>query len=113
MNSTLQKGISKVIHLSPAEKRVLIDKYKEKVFDGNKLAHKIRSVLRDRILAKTSNHLQKKPCLGYIIVGDLPQSDLYVKLKLKACEEVGIGHHGFRLPAETTEEILVGKVKEL
>ena len=113
MNSTLQKGLSKVIHLSPAEKRVLIDKYKEKVFDGNKLAHKIRGVLRDHILAKTSNPLQQKPCLGYIIVGDLPQSDLYVKLKLKACDEVGIGHHGFRLPAATTEEILVGKVKEL
>ena len=113
MNLTLQKGLSKVIHLSPAEKRVLIDKYREKVFDGNKLAHKIRGVLRERILAKTSNSLQSKPCLGYIIVGDLPQSDLYVKLKLKACDEVGIGHHGFRLPASTTEEVLVDKVKEL
>ena len=58
MNSTLQKGLSKVIHLSPAEKRLLIDKYKEKVFDGNKLAHKIREILRERIIAKTSNSLQ-------------------------------------------------------
>ena len=72
MNSTLQKGLSKVIHLSPAEKRVLIEKYREKVFDGNKLAQKIRGVLRDRIDAKTINPPQSRPCLGYIIVGDLP-----------------------------------------
>lgn len=46
-------------------------------------------------------------------MGDLPESELYVKLKLKACDEVGIGHYGFKLPADTTESILVQKVKEL
>ena len=31
-----------------------------------------------------------KPMLGYIIVGDLPESSLYVKLKRKAAEDIGI-----------------------
>jgi len=38
MNSTLQKGLQKVVHLSAAEKRILIENYRGKVFEGNKLA---------------------------------------------------------------------------
>jgi methylenetetrahydrofolate dehydrogenase (NADP+) / methenyltetrahydrofolate cyclohydrolase len=57
--------------------------------------------------------LQLKPYLGYIIVGDLQQSELYVKLKLKACDEVGIGHIGFKLPATTSEQELMNTVKQL
>ena len=48
--------------------------------------------------------------LGHLIVGDLAQSELYVKLKLKACDEIGIGHKGFKLEADATEEELIQKV---
>ncbi len=57
--------------------------------------------------------IESKPYLGYIIVGDLPQSELYVKLKLKACDEVGIGHVGFRLPESISEPELIDAVKKL
>lgn len=40
-------------------------------------------------------------------MGDLAQSELYVKLKLKACDEVGIGHVGHKLPSNVTEEGLI------
>ena len=74
-------------------------------------------MLRDRITSKVKelNPLKStlRPCLGYIIVGDLPQSELYVRLKLKACDEVGIGHLGFKLPATASEQTLMEKVKEL
>lgn len=53
MNQTIQKGLSKVIHLTNVEKRALIEKYKDKVFDGNVLAQKIRAVLRERISLKS------------------------------------------------------------
>ncbi len=46
-------------------------------------------------------------------MGDLPQSELYVKLKLKACDEVGIGNRGFKLSADTSEQELMAKVREL
>lgn len=75
------------------EKRRLLDKYSDKIFDGNLLASKIRSQLRDRVVAKASSY--STPMLGHIIVGDLAQSELYVKLKLKACDEVGISHRGY------------------
>jgi 5,10-methylene-tetrahydrofolate dehydrogenase/methenyl tetrahydrofolate cyclohydrolase len=41
--------------------------------------------------------------LGYLIVGKLAQSELYVKRKLKACDEVGINHRGFHLPLTVDE----------
>jgi len=34
-------------------------------------------------------------------------------LKIKACDEVGIGNRGFKLPAETKESELMEKVREL
>jgi methylenetetrahydrofolate dehydrogenase (NADP+)/methenyltetrahydrofolate cyclohydrolase len=85
--------------MTNAEKRILMERYKSVIFDGNLLAQKVRAILKARIEAKASS-MQKfsKPYLGYIIVGDLPQSELYVKLKLKACDQVGIGYHGFKLP---------------
>lgn len=119
MNQTLSKNLAKVVFPNNIEKRLLIEQYKDKVFDGNLLAQKIRSVLKNRILTqsqkiqKNTNGIISKPCLGYIIVGDLPQSELYVKLKLKACDEVGIDHKGFNLPSSISEESLIKKVKEL
>ena len=33
-----------------------------------------------------------KPVLGYVIVGNKSESELYVRLKKKACDEIGIEH---------------------
>lgn len=38
-----------------------------------------------------------RPMLGYILVGNNPDSALYVKMKKKACDELGIGYEGFHL----------------
>ena len=54
-----------------------------------------------------------KPCLGYIIAGDLDKSEFYVRLKLKACDEVGIHHRGFKLAAIISESYLNEKIREL
>jgi len=101
MHSTISKTVT---FLSSADKKLLIQAYQSKIFDGNALASRVRSILKHRI---TTSKVQSKPYLGYIIVGDLPQSELYVKLKLKACDEVGIGYEGFKLPAQTTESQLI------
>ena len=103
MHSTISKTAT---FLSGAEKKLLIKSYQSKVFDGNALASRVRTILKDRIAQNTAT-IQSKPYLGYIIVGDLPQSELYVKLKLKACDDVGIGYEGFKLPAQTTESQLI------
>ena len=75
------------------------------MFDGNLLASKVRDALKQRILTRQqiSEHKSRRPVLGHILVGEAPAQEKYVKLKLKACDEVGIGEVGFRLPASITE----------
>jgi methylenetetrahydrofolate dehydrogenase (NADP+)/methenyltetrahydrofolate cyclohydrolase len=53
------------------------------------------------------------PCLATILVGDDPASATYVKMKGKRCEEVGMKSLRVALPADTTTEQLVAKVREL
>ena len=48
-----------------------------------------------------------------MLVGDDAASDIYIRLKQKAAAEVGIEAHDLRLPAETSEEELLGIVAGL
>ena len=54
-----------------------------------------------------------KPGLAVIIVGDDPASQIYVRNKGLACEEVGFYSEIHRLPAETTEAELLELVHSL
>ena len=112
-NQAATQGIQsdKFTPLAPIEKKRLIGEYSDKIFNGTLLAGKIRQSLKERIAQKGSSY--SAPVLGHIIVGDLAQSELYVKLKLKACDDVGIGNRGFKLPSDTSEEELLAKVRQL
>ncbi len=74
----------------------------------------------DAILSRTAERVNqivqqtgKTPCLATVIVGDDPASHTYVKMKRNRCKQVGIGSEYVELPAETTTEQLVGRVREL
>jgi methylenetetrahydrofolate dehydrogenase (NADP+)/methenyltetrahydrofolate cyclohydrolase len=54
-----------------------------------------------------------KPVLGYIIVGHDPQSESYVKMKLKACDEIGIEYQGQKLDQFCTEKELLDCVESM
>jgi methylenetetrahydrofolate dehydrogenase (NADP+)/methenyltetrahydrofolate cyclohydrolase len=51
--------------------------------------------------------------LAVILVGDDPASQVYVRNKGKACEELGILSETLRLPAETTQEELEAEIGRL
>jgi len=51
--------------------------------------------------------------LATVLVGDDPASQIYIRLKHKAADEVGIQALDRRLPAETSEDNLVELVEEL
>lgn len=53
------------------------------------------------------------PGLAVIIVGDDPASRVYVNNKKKACEQLGIMSEEYAMPAETTEEQLLGIIRTL
>lgn len=65
------------------------------LIDGKKIAQDIRSELKSDI-GKLIAEGRKVPGLVTILVGDNPASQIYVRNKIKACEEVGM-----RTKAET------------
>lgn len=56
-----------------------------KIIDGKKLAEEIKAGLKAEI-----KKLKQKPGLAIILVGNNPASEIYVRNKLKSCEEVGV-----------------------
>lgn len=82
-----------------------------KIIDGKQIAKEVRAEI-----AAECAELKKKgiiPGLAVVIVGTDPASQVYVRNKKKACEEVGFRSEGFELPEETTEEELLALVKKL
>jgi len=75
--------------------------------DGRALAARIREELKGEIAGFGDVRL------ATVLVGDDPASQIYIRLKHKAAEEVGIRPLDKRLPQETSEEELLELVEEL
>ena len=54
-----------------------------------------------------------KPVFGFLLVGSRDDSALYVKMKKKACEDIGIELMGSELPATATQEEIEAVVEDL
>ena len=75
----------------------------------------VSKTVRKRVAAETEE-LKKKgvtPGLAVIIVGEDPASQVYVRNKEKACEEVGFYSEKFALPENTTQKELNALVRKL
>ena len=60
--------------------------------------------------------LKKKgvtPGLAVVLVGDNPASQVYVRMKGKACEEAGLYHETIKLPKDTSEADLMSLLERL
>jgi methylenetetrahydrofolate dehydrogenase (NADP+)/methenyltetrahydrofolate cyclohydrolase len=75
--------------------------------DGTALAARLRGELKEEIAEL--GHVG----LATVLVGDDPASEIYIRLKHKAAEEVGIEAIDHRLPSTTPEDELVDLVEEL
>lgn len=76
--------------------------------DGKALAAKVKSQV-----AEEAAKLPRKPGLAVVLVGEDPASQVYVRNKIRACEELGIRSENHLLPADTTQEALLGLIEEL
>jgi methylenetetrahydrofolate dehydrogenase (NADP+) / methenyltetrahydrofolate cyclohydrolase len=76
-----------------------------RILDGSKIAQEIRSEVAAEVKAMAAAGL--KPGLAVVLVGHDPASEIYVRGKVKACEEVGVYSEKLT-PAEsvTTDELL-------
>ncbi|MDI9394451.1 MAG: bifunctional methylenetetrahydrofolate dehydrogenase/methenyltetrahydrofolate cyclohydrolase [Euryarchaeota archaeon] len=86
--------------------------YESQIIDGKALAQKIEEEVRSGV-----EDLKSKRCvtpeLATILVGDDPASKMYVRLKHRACERVGIKAEDHLLPAEATQEELLSLIDSL
>ena len=81
------------------------------IIDGKKIAEE----LRNEVKAETEQLKNTKgitPGLAFILVGENPASQVYVKMKGKACEEMGFYSITERMPENISEQILLDKIQE-
>ena len=80
--------------------------------DGARVAAEIRREVGAEVSRLAREH-GLRPTLVVVRVGDDPASEVYVRGKVRACEELGIGSEHRHLPAETTTARLLDLVHDL
>jgi len=82
------------------------------IIDGKKIAQDVRNEIREETL-RLKAEKGIVPGLAVILVGDDPASQIYVRGKKNACEEVGFFSKEFKLPADTGEAELLSIIDRL
>jgi methylenetetrahydrofolate dehydrogenase (NADP+)/methenyltetrahydrofolate cyclohydrolase len=88
------------------------EKYDPRRIDGKSLAGKVEVQVRQGV-EKLKIERNVTPGLATILVGEDPASKMYVRLKHKACERVGIRAEDHNLPGSTVQEELMRVIGEL
>lgn len=76
-----------------------------KVIDGQRIAENLRADLKNKISEYKSKY-SKDIGLAVVLVGDNQASQVYVRNKIKACEEIGIKSYAYYLPEEVSQKEL-------
>lgn len=83
-----------------------------KIIDGKAIALterlRIASEVQNRL-----NHGKRRPGLAVLLVGQDSASQIYVKNKRQACDEVGFHSKSYDFPATISEKDLLNKIDEL
>ena len=83
-----------------------------KLIDGKKIAAELREELKKEVSELKSKH-NKVPGLTVILIGDMAPSQIYVRMKEKAANEVGLKSEVIRYPGEVEEKEVLNKIDEL
>lgn len=82
------------------------------LIDGKKIAKDLRTKIKkqvDELIAEG----KRRPGLDVILVGENPASQIYVRNKHRACEEVGIKSTIHKMPENTSEQDLLNLIDQL
>ena len=81
------------------------------LIDGNALSRQLRSEVAQRAAALTARGHQ--PGLAVILVGEDPASAVYVRNKVKACEDCGVRSIFEKYDADLSEAALLARIEAL
>ncbi len=76
-----------------------------KLIDGKKIADEILSAIKQKI-----TKLEKSPGLAVILIGNNPASKLYLRLKEKACQKVGVDFHSYFIEDDCSEKQILNAI---
>jgi methylenetetrahydrofolate dehydrogenase (NADP+)/methenyltetrahydrofolate cyclohydrolase len=82
-----------------------------RILDGKSLAAQIRGAVKREVEALAQRGI--RPGLAVILAGEDPASRVYVRNKVRACEETGVRSQLFELPSNVSEEALIDRVLTL
>ncbi len=82
------------------------------ILDGKLTAQKVKQSLLEKIKKNVADG-NRAPKLAVILIGENPASQVYVRNKIKDCEEIGIVSLPYIMPENTSEESLISIVEEL
>jgi len=82
------------------------------LIEGKVVAESIRTIIKQEVdlFVKTTS---KEIGLAVILVGDNPASQVYVRNKIKACEQLGIKSFFYNLPSYSSQEDVAKVLKQL
>ena len=78
------------------------------LLDGKKVSERVLDDVKERV-----EHLDKKPFLNVILVGNNPASIIYVNNKRKAAEKIGIRTNIIEFACDVDEKTLLDTIDEL
>ena len=82
------------------------------LIDGKKIAAELRVELKEEVVELKVKY-NKVPGLTVILIGDMAPSQIYVRMKEKAANEVGLKSEVIRYPEAVEEKTVLDKIKEL
>ena len=83
-----------------------------KIIDGRAMAMQMREKLRIRA-ENFESRTGRKIGIAFVIVGDNPSSELYIRNKVRACQQTGIRSIVHRLPETASESDLIARIRNL
>lgn len=88
------------------------EKRRARILDGARVAEEIKREVAGEAARLKAGH-GYVPCLVAVRVGDDPASAVYVRNKVRTCQELGLHSEHHELPEETTTDELLAEVESL
>lgn len=92
--------------------QVINENQQGKIIDGKGIAKQLRHETKEKVENRLAKG-QRRPGLAVVIIGEDPASQVYVRNKRRACDEVGFISKGYDLPSDTTQEKLLELIDQL
>ena len=80
------------------------------LIDGKKVAADLREELKQEV-SKLKAKYNKVPGLTVVLIGDMAPSQIYVRMKEKAANEVGLKSEVIRYPDSIEEKTVLNKIR--